>query len=893
LSYPDGVAVDSSGNLYIADYRNNRIRKVSKGVITTVAGDGREGLSGDNGPATSARLSQPNGIAVDSSGNLYIADTGSNRIRKISNGVITTVAGNGTPGFSGDNGPATSAQLHVPKGIAVDSSGNLYIADTGNIRIRKVSNGVITTVAGAAINGFGGDNGPATSAQLSYPEGVAVDSNGNLYIADYDNARIRRVSNGVITTVAGTATYGFSGDNGPATSAQLSGNDAVAVDPAGNLYISDIGNRRIRRVSNGVITTVVGGGTSFGAGGPATSSHFSDPSGVAVDSSGNLYIAASADNRILKVSNGIITTVAGNGTSGGNGDNGPATSAQLNNPLGVALDHGGNLYIADYYNSRIRKVSNGVITTVAGNGTSSAFSGDDGPATSAALTGPNGVAVDAGGNLYISEVGNNRIRKVSNGVITTVAGNGARGFSGDNGPATSAQLAEPSGVAVDSAGNLYIADAGNFRIRKVSNGMIATVAVLTYPSGIFGIFGNTADGVAVDSAGNVYVADFNNNLVGKVSNGTIAIVAGGGTAFGDGGPATGAQLSLPSGVALDSAGNVYVADGGNNRIRVLTPTSCTYSITPSSLGPLTVGPVGGNFPLSIQTTTSCSWSISGLPSWATVSGSSSGSGPATFNLTVAPNAGALRNATILIAGMPLTVSQASGLLLITTGGAVSSANFTAPVVPGSISAIFGNFPLASPISVNAFPIPTSLGGLSFQFGSASPVPLFYANLGQVNGQVPWELAGQTQTSLTATINGQTSVQAVSLATYAPGIFTVNSEGTGQGSIQDASYRLISSTNPTTAGAVIQIYCTGLGPVTNQPATGMPASVNTLAYTTTMPTVTIGGVSSTVQFAGLTPGEVGLYQVNAQVPQGTPKGSSVPVTISIGGVVSHTVTIAVQ
>src|ERR1019366_9345320 len=215
---------------------DNRIRKVSNGVITTVAGNGTSGNIGDNGPATGAQLNYPTGVAVDSAGNLYIADQYNHRIRKVSNGVITTVAGSGTAGFSGDNGPATSAQLYYPAGVAVDAAGNLYIADQYNHRIRKVSNGVITTVAGSGTAGFSGDNGPATSAQLSGPGGVAADSAGNLYIADTSNYRIRKVSNGVITTAAGG---GSGGDNGPATSAQLNYPAGVAVDSAGNLYIAD------------------------------------------------------------------------------------------------------------------------------------------------------------------------------------------------------------------------------------------------------------------------------------------------------------------------------------------------------------------------------------------------------------------------------------------------------------------------------------------------------------------------------------------------------------------------------------------------------------------------------------------------------------------------------
>jgi uncharacterized protein (TIGR03437 family) len=347
---------------------------------------------GDGGQATSADLNQPADVAVDASGNLFIADAGNNRIRKVSaSGIITTVAGNGSPGFSGDGGPATSALLSYPSAVAVDASGNIFIADWLNNRIRKVSaSGIITTVAGNGVptpgaltagEGFSGDGGPATSAALAAPTGVAVDTSGNLFIADHDNNRIRKVSTGgIITTVAGSGTPGTFG------------------------------------------TPTYYGGFS-GDGGPATSALLSYPYGVAVDASGNLFMVDSLNNRIRKVSaSGIITTVAGSGAFGW-----------------------GNCYC-----------------------TSGSFSGDGGPATSATLDAL-GVAADASGNLFIADAGNNRIREVaaSNSIITTVAGNGSRGFSGDGGPAAAAQLSYTWGVAVDASGNIFIADTGNNRIREV------------------------------------------------------------------------------------------------------------------------------------------------------------------------------------------------------------------------------------------------------------------------------------------------------------------------------------------------------------------------------------------------------------------------------------------
>jgi hypothetical protein len=724
FDFPCGVALDASGNLFIADGANMRIRKVgTDGIITTVAGNGFNsgpgmggGYSGDGGPATSAELSWPGDVAVDASGNLFIPDEGNQRIRMVgTNGIITTVAGNGTEGYSGDGGPATAGELRGPCGVAVDASGNLFIADSGNYVIREVgTNGIITTVAGNGTRGYSGDGGAATNAELDYPQGVAVDASGKLFIAEFMNCVIREVgTGGITTTVAGNGTPGYSGDGGPATSAELQYPMGVAVDASGKLFIADTYNMRIREVVFEGPTLVLNNVSGANAGsydvvvsspyGSVTSSIVTlqvlfppalvtqpQSQGVALGSNATLSVTAtgtapldyqwyfdgaplqgqtnatlllsaaaftnagsydvvvtnlygSVTSAVAVVSvgippgiteqpvsqtnlfnsaasfsvavsgtgpftyqwqfngknlpNGIITTVAGNGTQGYSGDGGPATNAEFDFPSGVALDASGNLFIADGDNNRIRKVgTNGIIITVAGNGFNSGpgmgggYSGDGGPATNAELSWPGDVALDASGNLFIADEGNQRIRKVgTNGIITTVAGNGTRGYSGDGGAATSAEFDFPCGVALDASGNLFIADFYNNVIREVgTNGIITTVAG-NGPQGYSGDGGpatnaelNNPAGVALDASGNLFVADFGNGVIRKVgTDGIITTVAGNGTqgCSGDGGPATSAELQSPMGVAVDASGKLFIADTYNMRIREVVFEGPTLVLT--------------------------------------------------------------------------------------------------------------------------------------------------------------------------------------------------------------------------------------------------------------------------------------------------------------------------
>ncbi len=618
-------------------------------ITTVAGGGGGGMYAGDGGPATSAVIHTPGVIALDSAGNLYFADTGNSRVRMVhaATGIINTVAGNGTAGCTGDGGPATIATLSEGA-IALDTSGNLYITGCNTVREVDASTGIITTVAGNGIAGYSGDGGAALDAKFNGTSGIVVDSAGNLYIADYHNYRVRKVdaNSRIITTLAGTGVWGFSGDGGPATGARMTTPIGLTLDSAGNLYVAV--NGRVRRISanTGIIGTVAGNGVIgySGDGVGAGSTELGYPMGTALDSAGNLYIAG-LTQRIRKVtaSTGIISTVAGNGSDGVSGDGGPATNAQLYYPNGVSVDLAGNIYIADAMNSRIREVtaSTGIITSVAGGG---GYSGDGVAATSSLLSSPNDVKVDSSGNLYIADTGNNRIRKVtaSTGIITTIAGNGTAGYSGDGGAATSAQLNSPYGVALDSAGNLYIADKSNHCVRKLttSTGIITTIA----GSGTAGYSGdgglstsamlNTPMYIAVDWVGNLYISDSNNNRIRKITaaTGIITTIGGAGVAgyAGDGGVATSAQLNASRGISVDASGTVYFSDYANNRVRAIGPVRATPTISWTAPDAITYGT--GLSATQLNATTS----VPGTFTYSPASGAVLGAGTQTLSVTFTP-----------------------------------------------------------------------------------------------------------------------------------------------------------------------------------------------------------------------------------------------------------------
>jgi sugar lactone lactonase YvrE len=567
---PHAVALDASGHVYVADTHNYVVRKVSPaGVVTTLAGSpGVQGTA--DGRGSLARFGQLYGIAVDGTGHVYVTDTYAYAVRKITpDGDVSTLAGN--PGLWGDtDGVGAAARFRAPAGIVVDSTGTLYVSDVSSHVIRRITpTGVVTTIAGSPTS-FGDADGTGATARFNFPAGLAIDSAGDLYVGDSNNGAIRKVTRaGVVTTVAGVP--GSQGHvDGTVATARFTSPMGVAFDRFDNLYVADAHNQAIRKITPaGVVTTLAGTGARGNTNGPGTQATFFQPQGIASDPEGTVHVADTFNHSVRRISGaGDVTTVAGDAGTVGATD-GLIASASFDAPSGLAIGPHGDLYLADRQNHSVRRVTPaGVVSTIA-------TGGFDPSRTPGDLTYPYAVAADAAGNLYVADSHNHVIRKLTamNARSTFACTVGTAGTA--DGPAVSAGFQFPRGIATDGAGNVYVADTFNHTIRKITPGgevstLAGTAGIAGYADGAGTAAGFTyPHGIAVDAAGNVYVADTYNHMVRKISpTGAVTTLAGGLRLPGDNnGPGAVARFNMPSGVAVDNSGNVYVADTENHTVR--------------------------------------------------------------------------------------------------------------------------------------------------------------------------------------------------------------------------------------------------------------------------------------------------------------------------------------
>jgi sugar lactone lactonase YvrE len=875
---PAGMTIDAAGNLYVADGGNHLIRKITTaGVVTTIAGSGNYGSN--NGTALTARFASPAGVAVDAAGNVYVADRGNHLIRKIDVfGVVSTLAGSGALGNS--NGTGTAASFSEPNGVAVDAAGNVYVADMSNRLIRKITPaGVVSTFAGSGDPGT--TNGLGTAASFTSPYSIAIDAIGNLYVAEEGGVQVpRRITPaGLVTTIEGNGSWGKTDDIIPG----FGSSHGVAVDPAGSVYVSDYSNGMVRRIrltgytvspalpaglnfdattgtisgtptvasapatytitaynmsgsSNatvtlrvnlagtlppvaapaityasdtqvyiagtaigslsptntggavpatiyGQVTTFAGSGAQGKANGNGTTASFNLPFGIAADVTGSAYVADEGNNLIRKITlTGAVSTFAGSGTIGSL--NGTGASASFNHPHGVTVDAFGRAYVADYGNNKIRHITaSGLVSTLAGDGNVGNSNGNS--AASANFYHPMGVSVDASGNVYVADEGNNLIRKITSAGVVSIFAGSTNGAGKVNGTGTSASFNGPAGVATDISGNVYVADYANSLIRKISPAGVVTTLAGSSSWGNVNDIGILAsfrlpEGVAVDAEGNVYVADSGNNLIRKINSaGVVTTLAGSGAYGGANGTGTAASFNFPTGVAVDGAGSLLVADAGNNQIRKVSITGYTIS---AAL------PAG----LSFDVTTGI---ISGTPTAV--------SAPKTYTIT-AYNAGGSSSVNITIA---VGNSKSSGTLpgknygdAYFSAAASGTGPFTyhssnpsvATISDNGLVHIAGagttNFVISDgshintqSLTVSKMPLTIAANNQSRTYGAANPT-LTATYTGFVNGDTEASFITQPTVATTATVTSAVDAYPITISgavsnnyaiTYTNGTLTVS------------------------------------------------------------------------------------------------------------------------
>ncbi len=747
LSQPEGIAVDRSGNVYFADAAVHRVRKITTtGLIQTVAGTGVAGFAGDGGPADAALLNQPYGLALDRAGNLYIADLGNARVRKVAiDGTIQTVAGGGTlpAATSGQGGPATSAQLAQPRNVTLDAAGSLYISDFGSNQVYEVTNGILTLVAGTGVAGFSGVGTSALLAQLNAPAGLAVDATGAIYFADSGNNLVRKVYNGVIINVFNTpgptgvaldstglpyiAAAGYFGTvvqqiPGVATARDLT------LDPAGDIYFT-WGTFVSEIPAGGTPATIAGSGAApyfSGDGGPATAAQLYLPSGIAVDSAGNWYIADTSNNRIRMVTPaGVISTIAGTGDP-----------SQLNAPLAITLDSSNNLYIADTGNNVVRELTpTGTMTTIASE-----------------LNDPVSVAVDGQGSVYIADSGNNRI------VQLTAAGTAS----------TFAKIDGPLAVAVDASGNIVVADTTQIWTLASDGTASSLIGGLTSPSGL-----------AFASDGSLLIADTGANVIRQLdTSGVLTVIAGTGSAglSGDGGLALAAQLNAPGGVAMGANGTILIADSGNNRIRALTPSDVapdTAAISMVNAASLATGPIAPGEIVTVFGTgfdpANTQLLFNGQPAtvFYTSAAQINALAPASLAANSSTNMSIVVDGATLASSLVPVVTAAPGIFTVSGGTGQAAANnqdgslnsASNPAARGSAVSLY-----ATGQGIDTGSVIVNIAGYDAPILYAGPAPGF-PGLMQVNAQIPGGFLPPGIQTVLLTVAGASSQPGVTLAIH--------------------------------------------------------------------------------------------------------------------------------
>ena len=843
LTSVEGLAADAEGNLYIADAGDNRIRRVSPaGIISTVAGDGNPGYSGDGSTAAQAQLWAPYDIATSPQGVLYIADYQNLRVRRISAaGVIETVAGGGERPRSND-AQALGIRFLGPRNLAMDASGNLYISDFGDHRVYQLSpDGRIQTVAGNGVRGAGLD-GPAGLSELDSPAGLAIGPGGVLYIADSGNGRIRRVRNGHVTTVTATL------EKKNVLSAPVS----LAVDYASNLYVVDLREEADTRIP--VLWRVSPSGEATLLYQPAAGSAgaLERIRAVCLDARGAIYLGGG--RLVVRLTGfGQVTPVAGGGNFRTVRDGSPALGSYLSGPRGLAVDAAGGICFAEPLDARVRCITaDGRLRTFAGGGSDSP--GDGGPATSARLFSPIALAASVSGVMHIADSLGHRLRGIRpSGIIFSVAGNGTPGLSDDSLDAAYSVINRPSGVAADAEGNIFFSDQGNLRVRKITRaGRMLTVA----GSGARGHYGdggpataaqlNFPGALVLDASGNLYIADTGNHAVRRVTpGGLITTYAGSGVRgfSGDGGPATQAALNLenPGALAVDASGNLYIADTWNQRIRCVTPDGLIFTVAgtgePGFRG-------DGRFALDARLS---------LPAGLALDASG--------NLLVA-DTGNHRIRLLSRLVLPPAPIELPDEISVRHAASLQPG----PIAPGLLVSLFGKGLAPAGAQVEA------------RFAGFA-APIFHAGQDQINAQAPYEIAGKetavVEVYRSGILRGRTSMPVVEAV---PALFTT------AGGRQVLAINEDGSTNsrerPAVRGSIVTFYATGEGLTTPASSTGVPAS-QPLPQPRLPVTLRIGAASASIHYAGAAPGLAGVLQINAELPGPYSPAGEFPVTLSVG------------